>query len=226
MKIVIENTKFDFDLGCRFLKTKHETCPYPELEDFWDKINPMSFTEIAKLDNLEQRRVGMLCFGLERMIKAVNPKLVSREELNKTTTWITKQGELETVEFNDVYELYAVSGDYFNHGVQNWQKMQDCYFVKCKDTSTAREYMIWVDMVQVYATNVKKTHYNSSEKYDITAIQSIAWTIQTDIPEGNIEKILRQGDCILIKPQGDYVKLETPRHLTADEYKTLLVAES
>jgi hypothetical protein len=33
MKIVIENVKFGYDEGCKLLKLKHETCPYPQLEE-------------------------------------------------------------------------------------------------------------------------------------------------------------------------------------------------
>jgi hypothetical protein len=55
---------------------------------------------------------------------------------------------------------------------------------------------------------------------------AIAWTITTNVPQGNIEDIIRQGDCILIKPQGKYEPLNRARHLTEVEYKTLISAES
>ena len=65
------------------------------------------------------------------------------------------------------------------------------------------------------------------DKSKVNAIQCIAWTIQTNIAEGNIEKIIRQGDCILIKPKNmRSVGLVNDRHLTEKEYKELLVAES
>jgi hypothetical protein len=226
MKIVIENVKFDFDLGCKLLKLKHETSPFPELNDFWNDIVPMTFKEIAKLENLEHRRIGMVCLGLERMIKEVKPILVSTQSLNKTTTWINQKGELETKKFNDVYRLYKVSGDYFNEGTQRYQQMTDSYFVKCNDTSTDREYYIWVDPSSVNRTNNSKVYSFSYKPDEITALQAIAWTIQTDVPQGNIEKIIRQGDCILIKTKGIFAKMDAPRHLTEQEYKTLLVAES
>jgi hypothetical protein len=57
-------------------------------------------------------------------------------------------------------------------------------------------------------------------------IQAIAWTITTNVPKGHIEDIIRQGDCILIKPKGKYEPLVTARHLTEEEYKTLISAES
>jgi hypothetical protein len=83
--------------------------------------------------------------------------------------------------------------------------------------------MIWVDLDSVKSTN-GINRWDTKAK--VTAIDCIAWTIQTNIPEGKIEKIVRQGDCILIKPNGRYEVLNRVRHLTTEEYKTLLVAES
>lgn len=224
MKIVIENTVFPYDLGYRLLKLKNDTCPFPQLEEIWEEIVPLTFKEIAKLENLEHRRIGIFCLGLERLIEEVNPKLINKKTLKKSTTWVNEKGEFVEHKFSDTYELYEVSGSYFNKDLKNsWQKMENSYFVKCLDTSTDRKYLIWVDANSVYRTNNSDWSVKVEE---INAIQAIAWTIQTNIPQGNIEKILRQGDCILIKPKGKYELLSNPRHLTEKEYETLLVAES
>jgi len=224
MQIVINNQKFPYDMGCRLLKLKHKDCPMEQLEDIWNDIVPMSFKEIAKLPNLEQRRVGVLCLGLERLASEVQPKLLSKKTLKKSTTWVDVNGNFVTTKFNDTYELYEVSGEYFNEGLQGWNKMENAYFVKLKDTSTDRTYFIWVEPRSVYDTN-------NDNRWDfligkVNAIQCIAWTIQTNVPQGSIEKIIRQGDCILIKPNGKYKPLISARHLTEKEYKELLVAES
>ena len=224
MQIVINNQKFPYDMGCRLLKLKHKDCPMEQLEDIWNDIVPMSFKEIAKLPNLEQRRVGVLCLGLERLASEVQPKLLSKKTLKKSTTWVDVNGNFVTTKFNDTYELYEVSGEYFNEGLQGWNKMENAYFVKLKDTSTDRTYFIWVEPRSVYNTN-------NDNRWDfligkVNAIQCIAWTIQTNVPQGSIEKIIRQGDCILIKPNGKYKPLDSARHLTEKEYKELLVAES
>ena len=225
MKIVIENTEFAYDLGCRLLKLKHETCPFKELESVWGKIKPLTFSGIARLENLEQRRVAIICLGIDRLIKEVNPKLINSKTIKKTTTFVDKDGKLIEKKFNDTYELFEVEGSYFSKGLKNFQQMENCYFVKCKDTSTNRVYLIWVDIKRVSETNGGQ-RWNVDVK-KINAIQCIAWTIQTTVEEGNIEKILRQGDCILIKPKNASAKmLETPRHLTEKEYRKLLVAES
>lgn len=224
MKIVINNMQFPYDIGCRILKVKHKECPFQELEDIWEDIEPVTFKEIAQLPNLEQRRVAMLNYGLDRLVKEIQPELVNKKTLKKTTTWVSQDGELVTKKFNDTYELYKVDGKYFSEGIKSsWRKAEDCYFVKCKDTSTDREYFIWVDMKSVARTNGQSGWNIDITK--VTAIQAIAWTIQTNIPEGCIEKIVRQGDCVLIKPIGK-VKEESVRHLTESEYKNLLVAES
>ena len=232
MKIVIHNTTFPFNEGCRLLKLQHKTCPYPQLEDFWDDIKPMTFAEIATLPNLEHRRVGVLCMGLERLADEVQPTLINKETIRKTTTWVMQDGSIKTVEFDDTYELYRVDGKHFNTGTRgSWQEMRDSYFVKCKDTSTDRNYFIWVDLMEVYKTNDKSNRAwwstNDMKEYEksVTALEAISWTIQTNVPKGNIEKMIRQGDCILIKPK-DINNTCAVRHITVDEYRTLLVAES
>jgi len=225
-KIIIDNIEFDFDSGCRLLKLKHDECPMVELEDFWDDIEPLTFKEIAKFDNLENRRIGINHLGLDKLVESVKPTLVDSKTLQKTTSWVNDDGVFETFDFDDTYELFKVSKDYFNDGLVNdWRGMrEDVYYVRCKDTSTDREYLIWVDIKSVLTTNDKSSWGYKDE--DLCAIEAISWTIQTDVKEGDIDSILRQGDCILVKPKTNAEILSTPRHLKVDEYRNLLVAES
>lgn len=227
MKIVIDNLQLPFDMGCRLLKLKHAECPYPQLAEFWNDIIPYTFKDIAQFENLEQRRVGILCLGLDRLIKEVEPELISSETIAKTTTWINSKGVLETVNFDDTYELYRVSGNYFKSpNAQSWESVSDVYYLQFKDTSTDRRYLLWVDINSVFRTNNDKYVYWQQDT-KVTPIECIAWTITTTVPKGNIEKILRQGDCIMVKPIDNTIPLlNSARHLTAEEYKTLLVAES
>jgi hypothetical protein len=223
MKIVVNNTEFDFDIGCRILKLKYDECPMEQLEEFWDKIEPLTFKEIAKIPNLEERRVAIFCLGLEKLTKEVNPTLISKETISKTTQWVDKKGETINHEFEDTYELFEVDGSYFSEGLESWRKMANSHYVRCKDTSTDREYLLWVDINSVKSTNGFNYFDND---FGVNSIMAIAWTIQTNVPVGNIEKIVRQGDCILIKPKGKYEPLIRERHLTEKEYRTLLVSES
>ena len=222
-KIIIDNVEFDFDNGCRLLKLKNgDDCPFPQLEDFWSDVEPLTFKEIAQFENLEKRRIGINHLGLERLIESVKPTLVDTKTLKKTTSWVNENGEFVTFDFDDTYELYKVSKDYFNEGLTDWGGMRDdVYYVKCKDTSTDREYLIWVDITNVLRTNGKPTWNYKDE--DLCAIESIAWTIQVDVKEGDIESILRQGDCILVKPKEGAEILNQARHLKKEEYLNLLV---
>ena len=226
-KIVISNVDFPFDLGCRVLKLKYkDECPMAQLEDFWNDIVPASFSDIALLPNLEQRRIGIVHLGIDNIVKSVNPKLLSKETIKKQTSWINEQGELVEHKFNDTYELYEVDGEVFSQGIENsWRKMDNCHYIRCKDTSTDREYLIWVDLRSVYSTNELGSNWDF-DMSKINPIHCIAWTIQTDVPQGNIAKIVRQGDCVMIKPKGTYTPLDKPRHLTEKEYLKLIVAES
>lgn len=229
-KIVISNVEFPFDLGCKVLKLKYkDECPIPQLEDFWNEIVPANFQEVALLPNLEQRRIGIFNLGIDAIVRDAKPKLLSRKTITKQTTWVTESGDLEEVAFDDTYELFRVSGDVFNKGLSGWGKISDCYYVRCKDTSTDREYLIWIDLNSVWNVKCENDKELNRWEFDIKkidAIDCIAWTIQTDIPKGNIEKIVRQGDCIMIKPKGSYNELSRPRHLSKNEYLKLLVAES
>lgn len=226
-EIVVDNLRFPFDTGVRLLKLKYgNNCIFGELEDFWDDIVPLTFKEIAQFENLEKRRVGINALGLERLVQSVNPTLVDSKTIKKTTMWVDTNGELVEHEYDDTYELYKVSKDYFNEGLDKYRGMNDdVYYVKCKDTSTDREYLIWVDIRQVLSNNDKNT-WSGIKDEDCCAIEAIAWTIQVDVEQGGIEKIVRQGDCILVKPKPDANILNSPRHLTKDEYLSLIVAES
>jgi hypothetical protein len=225
--IVIDNQKFPFDIGCGLLKLKYEDCPFPEIQDIWDEIQPTKFVEIAKFENLEMRRVGIKCLGLDRLVKEIKPVLLDKKTIKKETTWVNENGELESVKFNDTYELYRVNGEDFSEGFQSWRKMEDSYYIKCKDTSTDREYLLWVDLRDVHRTNKNDDRWFTFDEKEVNAIQAIAWTIQTNIPKGQIEKIVRQGDCILIKPKKNAkIGVLATRHLTEKEYRELLVAES
>ena len=234
MKIVINNLKFDFNIGCRLLKSKHKECPTSmtdTLGDMWNDIQPITFKEIAKnIENMEERRVAIGCMGIDEIVKEVNPILEMSETIKKKTTWVNKDGVLETINFKDKYDLYRVKGDVlFADTKDTWRKPSDVCYVKFKDTSTDREYFIWVDAESVYRINAGKgrSWYSSSEDYisKITPIQAIAWTIQTDLTESSIQKIVRQGDCILIKKNKGW-GIDKSRHLTEQEYREKLVLES
>ncbi len=226
MKIVINNVAFDYNIGCKLLKSKYKDVPFGNLGDIWEDIVPITFKEIAtQINNLEQRRVAIGCIGLEEIAREVNPTLIGSETISKQTTWVTPEGDLIQHKFEDTYSLYKVEGKQWSAGTDREWGANSVYFLKFKDTSTDREYMLWVDADSVARTNNKERWFSSDMRDKITPIQAIAWSFQTRVPKGAIEKIVRQGDCIVIKKKGKAENGEI-RHLTEEEYRELLVAES
>lgn len=221
-KIVLNNVKFDYDLGYKMLKTRYETyenCPDSiknnlNLKEDWDSIIPLTFNDISHISNIEERRVGFLYYGAERMLKEVNPTLLNKTILKKENKWLNPSSlQEETTNIDDVYELYEIAGVHFG------QHESNKHFVKCWCTSTQREYYIWVNLNAI-----------TSDRSKITAIDAIAWTFTTNIKEECIEYWIRQGDCIFAKIKDDedhsYIYTNTPRHLKADEYINKLRYES
>ena len=100
--------------------------------------------------------------------------------------------------------------------------MGNYHYLKFKDTSTDREYLLWVDCGNIIRM---KSEGKNDGNIHVDAIDAIAWTIQTNLKKGDIEKIIRQGDCILLKRK-EGVETNIVRHLTGDEYRSLLVLES
>lgn len=213
-KIIVNGIIFNFDLGCKLLKKKHGNTPFKGLEDFWDEIQPITMNDIFSLENVEQRQVALSVFGLEEIAQKFGT-LVDSQTIAKQTTWVNENGELETVNFNDTYELYEIKA-------KEWagQNGVSFHFIKFKDTSTDRQYMLWVDKNAIHKTN------NLNWGDEINAIQAIAWTFQTTIEEGGIVEIVRQGDCILYRPKEGAVIDGTVRHLTENEYRELITLES
>lgn len=226
--IIIDTVPFDYNFGLKVLKLKYRgKCPHPRFEEMWNKIKPPSFNDIlTKTTNVESRRVAITYYGIENLVKKIKAELISKETIKKKTTWINEKGVLEEKMYDDTYELYKVRGSQLGKAKQinpiwpshlvNVARLYE-YFVKFKCTSTKREYVLWVDRVEIERIN---------GKFD--AIGAIAWTIRTDIRYGDIKEIIRQGDCILIKPKKGARKAEweDDRSLSRKEYLELMKDES
>lgn len=218
MDLIIKNQKFNLEMGVKILKLNNTECPYPELSEMWGNYEHITFKEIAAISNVEHRRVALDEYGLERLEQDVNPTLVSKETVRKKTRWINSKGNVEVLEYDDTYELYMVDKKVLDNNQH--------YYLKFKDTSTDRNYLLWVDMKSVFSTNFPDVNIWEFNYSLLDAIHAIAWTIQTKVPKGQIESIVRQGDCSLFKKKPNTTLLDNYRHLTKEEYLNLLTAES
>jgi len=219
MEIIINNVPFDYEMGLKI-------CIAGSIQIEGLDINQedtLTFKDIAMLSNIEQRRIAILHFGTERLLNEIEPVLVSKEILNKTTDCVI-DGMLTTINYQDTYELYKVSGKkLFGEGKWN---VRDEYYVKCRDTSTDREYIIWVDISSVLRANKKSEWKFKDGNETVDAIECIAWTIKTDVPTEEIEYIVRQGDCVFVKTKNEDYRKDMVRHISKEEYINLLKFES
>lgn len=231
---VVDNVEFDHKVGMRVLRMKHREIPASikgrhfvsgskvmETDKAWEEATPMSFAEIGAIKNLEQRRIAFKYLDMEALVNGSKVKKEASETLKKKTTWVNPEGKLENHEFEDTYELWSIDATDL---IGSNRRSMRFYYVRMKDTSTDREYMIWVDRDDVARVN------NTNNP---SPIACIAWTIQTTVPAASVKRIIRQGDCILVEPKAEHVeKLEKnkakaqQRHLTEQEYRKLLELES
>jgi len=242
MNVIIDNRVFPDAIGKRILKAKHVTCSFQNLMHAWDEIPELTFASIVKdLEDAELRRIAFRYLGIDRMMAELKPRLVASETIRKTGAWVGEDGTVSIHDYDDTYELYRVAWRDVFIGVgmrgldkdQQLEMRQDQHFVKFKDTSTGRDHVIWCDLRKVFRTNnpevgpeenlPKRTRMYESL---VNPIMAIAWTIRTDVEPGGIESIIRQGDCILVRPLPEAGRLESPRHLMEYEYRFLLQDES
>jgi hypothetical protein len=175
------------------------------------------------------------------MMAELKPTMVASETIRKTGAWVGEDGTVTIRDYDDTYQLYRVAWRDVFLGVepsgldarQQLEMRQDQHFVKFKDTSTGRDYAIWCDLREVFRTNnpelePEQTLPTRTRMYEslVNPIMAIAWTVQTDVEPGGIESIIRQGDCILVRPLPEARRLDAPRHLMEYEYRFLVQDES
>jgi hypothetical protein len=229
-----------------FRDFKREIIINPALEDFgnfmeelWDGIPQVEVHHAFEQTNLEKRRLYFNCIGIEKIFKNLNPILLDTQTVTKKRTRWDDENNSEEYVFEDTYELYQINQQDLGIKTRWGADADHIYAVKCKCTTTAREYWLYVPLeVATGLTNWQLKAYENGNPhfrdyltdkardpyvpvYD--AIRSIAWTIQIDI--SNPERIYRQGDIIVCKlgPESEVVR---PYHITKDQYLNLMYSET
>ena len=214
MKIILNNFSFDYDFALKLLKSKfttYENCNIKSdaIEEIWDSIIPVKFSEISTLRNIEGRRVAYSFYGTDKLTSSKNCKLLDRQIIKKINKSINPKTSKEVnKEYNDIYELYQMDDE-------KDDLLTKLCFVKCWCTSTNREYNIMVPNV-----------FMSSH---IDAIKAISWTFKINVKKEAIDYILRQGDCIFVKIKKSWENKdfkEAERSLEKEEYISKIKYES
>lgn len=138
------------------------------------------------------------------MMDNLGNERISTEGKNVTHKFYKEDGSYELKNYDVIYELYKVDCSKLNVD-------DSVYAVKCWCTTTNKEHWLWVE-----------TKY--AMKGPLEAIASTMRVYENMIP--HIKSIKRQGDVLLfemnqyVKPSGNIVPL------TADQYFSLLEAQS
>lgn len=192
----------------RYLKSFENSITLKGLYTFmlenYDDIIPFTYKEAFELENQEFMALVFGSINIVEMIDNLGSKRLEVEGKRVSRKTYHKNGDFDKMVENDViYETYEVSGDKLN-------LTHDLYVVKCWCTSTNKEHYIWIE-----------------EQYKNSPLEAIASTFrfhENIIPY--IKELKRQGDVMLvemtedIEPSGDIIPL------TAEQYFSLLTAES
>lgn len=234
-KFVVSNQK-DFSLtdALRLWKSKYpefidfqkDVITHPSLADFgqfvemvWDEIRPFTVKDALAQQNTEIRRTYFDCIGIQKIFSELEPELMDRQVINKKRMSWSDENIPAPKEFEDVYELYKIEGTKMFDKDRWGREPNPIYAVRCWCTTTNREYWLYVPMEA--ATGQR--WFSSTQTVTYDAIRAIAWTIRIDVK--NPELIYRQGDIIVVKlPQ--IVEQCAERHITKEEYLTLMYSES
>lgn len=189
------------------------------VQEMWDSIIPVHIKDALSQENVEHRRVYFDCIGIQKIFTGLEPTLLDRQVINKHRIGWDDDNQQVNKQFEDVYELYMIDGKKMFDRDQWGRDPNPVYAVRCWCTTTNREYWLYVPMQA--AININWLGGNRPEQPD--AIRAIAWTIRIDVK--NPERIYRQGDIIVVKTTEE-ASTVPERHLTKEEYLTLMYSES
>lgn len=190
-----------------------------------NNMSPFTVKEALDIQNAEQRMIALKGFTPEEVAQEGGFQLLGEETLTKKQLrWtIDEEGNMTEaeVEFTDTYTLYK--GEFDTRAGKSVFGV-----VKCKDTSTDREYWLYVDIT------TKRDSNNASIDWIKDPIEAIASTIKMPLPHQALEiddvyeYIQRQGDVNMgkLKPEYEGAKFVMSKPLNKNQYLTMLRAES
>ena len=183
----------------------------------WEKEKPMEAAEVFALDNAEQRMIAIKYIGMAELLSHYEHKVLDKQTVKKQNKrWsINQNGEIEQrVDLiDDTYELLKVK---YKEGRETF----DIVGIRCKCTTTEREYFIYVPPIN---DNWDKP------KYPTDAITAIASTFRINVKPEAVKAIRRQGDVINVVIKKDWEGKDWKcnwRPVTKDEYLTKLESET
>lgn len=174
-----------------------------ELLDIYDVVEPFTYEEAFKLTNQEFQIKVFGSVNISEMISELGHERINTVGKPVRHKQFDHEGNFTGYkEYDVIYEVHKVNGAKLN--------TDDSYAIKCWCTTTNKEHWLWVE-----------------DQYKDDPLEAVASTFRIHknlIP--HIKELKRQGDILLvemkedIEPEGDIVPL------TAEQYFSLLTAQS
>jgi len=211
MKITIDGSVFDYEIGSRILKTKYGHKPFKGLEEVWDKITPLTLQDICLYPmKPDLRRKSVIFLG---------PGFIDNSDHLRRFVEFDGRVFFQTSEppdrFSDpkgYYEWLAQSEDEYS-----WLQ-HDLFYVRNFMSESGQFLYRWVDMYRML----------KPELSDIRAVDAMAFTLTPRVPYDEITDIIVMGDMSFYK-MTDHSKIDWDwdyRPLTGYEYLNGIIHES
>lgn len=240
MKITIDGSVFDYEIGSRILKTKYGHKPFKGLEEVWDKITPLTLQDICLYPmKPDLRRKSVIFLGPGFIDNSDHLRRLHSEFVDKHQTHLNEDGRpvikynrdwLELVQFDGrVFFQTSEPPDRFSDpkGYYEWlAQSEDEYSWLQHDLFYVRNFMSesgqflyrWVDMYRML----------KPELSDIRAVDAMAFTLTPRVPYDEITDIIVMGDMSFYK-MTDHSKIDWDwdyRPLKGYEYLNGIIHES
>lgn len=175
-----------------------------ELLEMYDTATPFTYEEAFKLNNQQFQALVFGSINITEMIKELGHTRIKTDGIQVKHKQFDNEGNfIGYKEYDNVYEVHEVKGTKL--GLD-----ENLYAIKCWCTTTNKEHWLWID--------------GQHKDNPLEAIASTFRIHENLIP--HIKELKRQGDILLVEmkqevePEGEIVSL------TADQYFSLLTAQS
>jgi hypothetical protein len=202
-KVVDFINYFVICLGMQELKVK--TASVKVLLKYWDTAIPFTYKEAFEIKDDGFRAVVFGSINIGTMIEELGHTRISTEGKEVTHKVYNPDGSHYMHTYNVIYEIHQVDLN------EVFEIDRKAYVLKCWCTSTDKEHYLWVNE-------------ESALKGGLEAVASMCYVYENMLPY--ITSIKRQGDIFLfemseeVEPSGKIV------NLNAEQYFSLLVAQS
>lgn len=175
-----------------------------ELLAIYDDVKPFSYAEAFKIEDEEFKIMVFGSIDIEEMIEELGHTRIKTEGKKVNHKTFNRNGEFTGMkEYDTIYETHEVDGTKL--GLE-----ENIFALRCWCTTTDKEHWLWIE--------------DQFKDQPLEAVASLCRVHEDLIP--NIKEIKRQGDILLIEMKEDVEATGEIVPLNADQYFSLLTAQS